>query len=215
VHFIPYINNIELLKKSYDSARLLPEVLIIDSRGLFSFEEDPSEAITLEDNHGILKLPIALTTAQMMMLMLSMTIEAEDPYFTWQHSDCNYEPALALEFLKYVEGLPETGWGIVYTHHDVLAAYNVEALTEVKGWDTLSFPYYFLDTDLASRLHKAGYILLIKELSGPINHTATSRINSDRYRQYVNALIYPVSERLYAQRHNNYVVENTSAKEYP
>lgn len=214
MHFIPYINNIELLKKSYDSARLLSDVLIIDSRGLFSLEEDPSEAITLEYGHGILKLPVALTTSQMMMLMLSMTIEAEDPYFTWQHSDCNYEPELAIEFEKYVSGLPDTGWGIVYTHHDTLAAYNTEALIKVKGWDTLSFPYYFLDNDISARLHKAGYVMLIKKLSGPINHVASSTINSDSYRRYVNALVYPISEKLNNERHQGYVVINTGADEY-
>ena len=214
-HYIPYVNNPELLIKSYNSARFHNDVVILDNRGAFSKEEDPRKFISpLRRGHKIRKLDVSLTTAQIMNYMLLDSFKKGDKFFTWQHGDIEYSPDVLLDFLMYVRYLVSTDWGIIYTHHDLLAAYNVEALMSVNGWDALSFPYYFLDNDIASRLSKAGYKLIIYNTQSEITHHASATINTDQYRKYVSNLIFPTSQHLNQLRHGDYLPTNIGADDY-
>ena len=214
-HYIPYVNNPELLIKSYNSARFHDDVVILDNRGAFYKEKDPKEFIRpLHRGHKIRKLDISLTTAQIMNYMLIDSYKRGDKFFTWQHGDIEYSPDVLLDFRRYVLDLVSTDWGIIYTHHDLLSAYNVEALMSINGWDALSFPYYFLDNDIAARLNKAGYKLVIYNTKSEIKHHASATINTDRYRKYVSDLIFPASQHLNQLRHGDYLPTNISADEY-
>ena len=214
-HYIPYVNSPELLIKSYESARFYNDVIILDNRGVFSKQEDPRKFIRpLHRGHKIRKLDISLTTAQIMNYMLIDSFKRGDKFFTWQHGDVEYSPDVFLDFRWYVMNLVSTDWGIIYTHHDLLAAYNVEALMSINGWDALSFPYYFLDNDIAARLHKAGYKMVIYQTSSEITHHSSATINSDRYRKYVNDLIFPTSKHLNQLKHGDYQPVHIGANEY-
>ena len=128
MHYIPYVNSPELLKKSYHSARFMHEVTVIDNRGLLSPIEDPKEYVKLRRGHKWKKLDVSLTTAQIMNYMLIESYNRGDKYFTWQHGDVEYSPDLGLDFETFVHCMQDRNdWGIIYTHHDLVAAYNVGA----------------------------------------------------------------------------------------
>lgn len=211
MHYIPYVNNIELLVKSYNSARLIEDVTILDNRGHFNNQPDPAEHVVLEKHHRIQSLPISLTTAQIMNYMLYDAITQGNSFFSWQHGDIEYDPKLGPEFIKYAFNINRPDWGILYTDHDLVAAYNVEALKRVNGWDQYSFPYYFLDNDIACRLDYAGYKMLVKDFGYPITHYASTSINSDRYRLHVSGLLFPICEQLLKERHDDHKVINIDA----
>lgn len=214
MHYIPYVNSPELLKKAYHSARFMQEVTIIDNRGVFSVDEDPKQYFKLCKGHKWRKLDVSLTTAQIMNYMLIDSYKRGDSFFTWQHGDVEYEPGIGREFEKYVSNLVSTDWGIIYTYHDLLAAYNVKNIMSINGWDQHSFPYYFLDNDIASRLDKANFKLVVSSLGESIIHHSSATINSDPFRKHISNLIFPVSQRLYTERHGTYQVTHISAHEY-
>lgn len=214
MHYIPYVNSPELLKKAYHSARFMQDVTIIDNRGFFSVDEDPKQYFKLSKGHKWKKLDVSLTTAQIMNYMLLDSYKRGDAFFTWQHGDVEYEPSIGRDFEKYVAGLTGTDWGIIYTHHDLLAAYNVKNLLSINGWDQHSFPYYFLDNDIASRLDKAGFKLVISSLGEGIIHHSSATINSDPFRKYISNLIFPISSKLYSERHGDHQVTHIGAHEY-
>ena len=214
MHYIPYVNNVELLKKSYDSARMIPDVTVLDNRGYFTNQPAPHTLLELELGHKIQKLDISLTTAQIMNFMLLQSIKFGESYFSWQHGDVQYDPKLGKQFIDYVESLKRTDWGIIYTNHDLVAAYNVQALRQINGWDQYSFPYYFLDNDIACRLDYAGYKMVVKEFGGDISHYASTSINDDLYRGHINGLLFPVCKRLLDERHDGHEVVNVGEKDF-
>lgn len=214
MHYIPYVNGPELLKNSYHSARFMQEVTVIDNRGLFSVADDPKQHFKLRRGHKWKKLDVSLTTSQIMNYMLIESYKRGDKYFTWQHGDVEYNPGLARDFEAFVNRIAgRTDWGIIYTDHDLLAAYNVEALMKVFGWDQYSFPYYFLDNDVACRLNYAGYKMVVMDFEGTINHYASSSINQDSYRNHISGLLFPISEQLFKERHGDYKVINIGEQE--
>jgi hypothetical protein len=214
-HYIPYVNSPELLIKSYESAALIPEVVILDNRGLFTNQPDPKSFIKLLDGHTIMRLEVSLTTAQIMNFMTIETFKKKEKFFSWQHGDVEYNPKVGIEFCNYVNSLKNTDWGIIYTHHDLLAAYNVDAIISIYGWDQVSFPYYFLDNDIASRLDKSDYKLVIYDLKGEeIIHFASSTINSDPYRRYISNLTFPISALLNLERHGKHSPTHVSSNDY-
>lgn len=194
----------------------MQEVTVIDNRGLFSPVEDPKQYFKLRRGHKWRKLDVSLTTAQIMNYMLIDSYKRGDKFFTWQHGDVEYSPELGREFEIYVQDLHQVrdDWGIIYTHHDLVAAYNVEALMKVYGWDQYSFPYYFLDNDIACRLDYAGYKMVIKDFGGDISHHASTSINEDSYRRHINGLLFPICKQLLDERHNGHEVSNISDKEF-
>lgn len=210
MHYIPYVNAPELLKNSYHSARFMRDVTILDNRGLFTVADDPKAHFKLRRGHRLRRIDVSLTTAQIMNYMLIESHKRGDKYFTWQHGDVEYSPELGRDFEDYIYNLKRTDWGIIYTDHDLVAAYNVEALMSIYGWDQYSFPYYFLDNDIACRLDYAGYKMLVYNFGGPINHHASSSINQDGYRNHISGLLFPISEQLYKDRHGDYKVINQS-----
>jgi hypothetical protein len=216
MHYIPYVNNPELLKKSYYSARFMQEVTVIDNRGLLSLVDDPRKYFKLCKGHKWRKLDVSLTTAQIMNYMLIDSYKRGDKFFTWQHGDVEYSPDLGREFEIYVQELHKVrdDWGIIYTNHDLVAAYNVEALMKVYGWDQYSFPYYFLDNDIACRLDYAGYKMVVKDFGGDISHYASASINTDDYRQHINGLLFPICNQLLDERHKGHVVQNIGEKDF-
>jgi len=214
MHYIPYVNNQELLVKSYESARFLNDVVILDNRGAFSREKDPRSFINLRKGHRIKRLDVSLTTAQIMNYMLLDSYNDNYNFFTWQHGDVEYSPDILLDLYSYLRTIKNNDWGIIYTHHDLLSVYNVDALMAIGGWDQLSFPYYFLDNDIATRLHKAGYKLIIYQTKSEIKHHESATINTDPYRRYVSDLIFPISHHLNRIKHGDYKPTHIGANEY-
>jgi hypothetical protein len=198
-HYIPYVNNHPLFMKAYESAKHSSRVVVIDNRDQ---SKRPLEPYPANSHTMYVKRPdVHLSTAQVMNYMLQDSLGL--PYFTWQHSDVWFEPRILDEFLHYVASRSGHDWGIIYTTHDLLAAYNTTALREIGGWDALRFPWYFLDNDIAIRLQTAGYKLVQAPNFGTIHHEYSNTIRYDSERNQINSVMFPASELLFKMKHPN------------
>lgn len=199
-HYIPYVNNHPLFMKAYESCRHSSRVVVIDNRDLSKSPVQPYPA-GVDYSMFVKKPDVHLSTAQVMNYMLQDSLGL--PYFTWQHSDVWYEPRVFDAFCNYVSTRQGKDWGIIYTKHDLLAAYNTTALKAVGGWDALRFPWYFLDNDIAIRLQEAGYKLVQAPEFGEIHHEYSNTIRYDAERNHINSIMFPASELLFKLKHKN------------
>ncbi len=206
LHFIPFVNNYSLLEKAYNSCRTFTgSVIILDNRDIITDERNPIE-LGISENHSIIKMPVPLSTAQMMNYILFFAHSAGESHFTWQHSDAYYSPECLTKLWFNVESIEDKNWGVIHTHYDILCAYNTQALMSIGGWDYIRFPWYFLDNDIHIRLEKAGYQLYIANV-GEIIHEPSTTINTNTTRKRVNSLLFPICETLFNEKHpdkNNY-----------
>lgn len=207
-HFIPIVNQVErLLPLALSGCKPLHHcTIIIDNR------DTPEElaidlADLVPDAVAIRRPHVPLTTAQTMNLMLHHANHQGDSFFTWQHLD-------AVPLGDTAEQLPEIArscferelpWGVIFTHYDCFAAYNVGALNAIGGWDWQRFPYYFLDNDLHLRLTQAGYSLIDTGL--PCSHEGSTTIQNPE-RRAVNGAFFQASERLWAEKHGHQFAQN-------
>lgn len=199
-HFIPYVSNHPLFMKAYNSCKHLGNTVVLDNRDPSKTPLEPYPAGT-DHLMYVRAMDVHLSTAQIMNYMLNYS--RYDSYFTWQHSDVYYEPDIFTKFTNYVRTRQGTDWGIIYTTHDLLAAYNVSALQSIGGWDSLRFPWYFLDNDIAIRLQSAGYKLVQAPNFGEIHHEYSNTIRFDSERNAINAITFPASEALFRLKHRN------------
>lgn len=183
IHFIPYVNRMDLLKKAVASVtELWRNTIVIDNRNDLTQPDPRQEFDPIVD---VMTPQVPLTTAQTMNLMLQMA--GNKDFFTWMHTDAEAVDGAGGKLVELACNL-QTKWGIVYTNYDAMAAYNVKALKEVGGWDWLRFPFYFLDNDIAEKVTRAGYT--IEESKLPVIHHKSATIESDRERKWVNDMTF-------------------------
>jgi hypothetical protein len=211
MHFIPYVNSPELLKRAYDSCKHIEDVYIIDNREPYKDMPSPEEVL---GDCKVLVPAVHLSTAQVMNYMLHLSLLTGDSYFTWQHCDVSFHPDVITKFYEYLRSVKSTDWGIIYTAYDLLAAYNTKAVDTIGGWDSLRFPWYFLDNDISIRLYKAGYKLVNAPHFGDIQHHHSSTIRNDGERWYINSFLFPVSERMFHDKYSGQSVETQTVGDY-
>jgi hypothetical protein len=211
MHFIPYVNSPELLKTSYESCKHIKDVYIIDNREPYKNNPSPEEVV---GDCSVIVTSVHLSTAQIMNYMLQTAKVCGDQYFTWQHCDVSYAPEIVSRFYDYLETVHSTDWGIIYTAYDWLAAYNVCNIDNVGGWDSLRFPWYFLDNDLSIRLYRAGYKLVSAPHFGEIHHSTSSTIRNDSERNHINSYLFPVSQRLLEDKYQGQDITTQTVSNY-
>ena len=94
--------------------------------------------------------------------VLNLMIQSswDDDVMFWLHNDGLILPGVAPKFMQHVHDLPaEKRWGVVFTHYDVLCAFNMRAVREVGYWDTMFFQYT-ADVDYYRRLLIANWPIL-------------------------------------------------------
>ena len=211
MHFIPYVNSPELLKTAYESCKHIKDVYIIDNREPYKNNPSPEEVV---GDCDVIVPTVHLSTAQVMNYMLQLSKVCGDSYFTWQHCDVSFEPAVITKFYDYLNNLEGKDWGIIYTAYDLLAAYNVKAVDSIGGWDSLRFPWYFLDNDISIRLFKAGYKLVNAPHFGEIHHHHSSTIRNDSERGFINSYLFPVSEQLFHAKYSGQSIQTETTGDY-
>jgi hypothetical protein len=199
-HYIPYVNSYDLLEKAYNSTRHYKYTTIIDNRERHKNQPSPK---SLENVGKVMEMPVHQSTAQIMNIMTWDAASMGKQYFTWQHCDAHFNPSVFDEFKEFVDTRKGTDWGIIYTYHDTLAAYNVEAIQAIGGWDSLRFPWYFLDNDIAYRLHTAGYKMVQSPCGSQIVHEYSSTIRRDSERNQINEVTFKASQILLNLKHPN------------
>jgi hypothetical protein len=208
-HFIPIVNGVnELLPKAIAGCHeLWNETVIIDNR--HSPDQLCIRLKTLLPEEIEIYMPdVPLTTAQTMNLMLRLTLQRGEKYFTWQHLDGVLHDGVGPE-LQAMAASREEPWGVIYTHHDVFAAWNCEALTALAGygqalrgagpWDWYQYPYYFLDNDIHERLEKAGFPCIESGLGDKVSHEVSTTIRLNN-KPVAHGIIFRASETLWNLR---------------
>ena len=205
-HFIPIVNRVEeLLPWALAGSKALHEhTIIIDNRD--TPEEYRVDLPRLVHYHApgvyIHTPDVPLTTAQSMNLMLRIAGRQGHRFFTWQHLDARPLGDSASELVEYAHQITQEGrrWGVIFTHYDAFAAYNVDALNSIGGWDWKRFPYYYLDDDIHARLSRAGYDLIATDL--PVEHLGSTTISRPE-RESINGPIFRASDTLYRLKHGH------------
>jgi hypothetical protein len=125
---------------------------------------------------GVVEPSVPLTFSQSQNWMLSLAWDRWDaPFYLFMHSDAEAGEGTVEKLVEMARN--QTGqWGAIFTAYDALAAFNVEAMTAIRGWDTM-LSWYCGDNDCYRRLRLAGYPTLESNL--PVKHTPSQTLNSD------------------------------------
>lgn len=170
--YIPYVNRPDLLQRAVESVPLIHDrwdVEVINNSG----SPVPDEICAGDCNPCV-----PLTFSQTQNWMLTLAKERGAPFYLFMHSDAEAEPGTVegLELMARSLMANQYKWGAIFTAYDALAAFNVEAMTAIGGWDTM-LSWYCGDNDCYRRLRIAGYPTLESNL--PVKHTPSQTLNSD------------------------------------
>jgi hypothetical protein len=168
--FIPYVNRSDLLDAAIESANKYgSDVFVINNSG---------KPIRHENYARVLTPPVPLTFSQTQNWMIALAKDRYAPFYLFMHSDAEAidDTVLRLVAMANAYAIQKRKWGAIFTAYDALAAYNVEAMTAIGGWDTM-LSWYCSDNDCYRRLRLAGYPTL--ESSLPVKHTPSQTLNSD------------------------------------
>jgi hypothetical protein len=104
----------------------------------------------------------------------------DDDVMFLMHNDAFAKEGAAKKMLEFTENAWKTDpkWGMVFSHYDVLCAFNMKAVHEVGVWDTMYFQYR-ADVDYYHGLKKAGWHELNSGLNDEIIHHGSTSIKSD------------------------------------
>lgn len=113
------------------------------------------------------------------------------------------EKNAAQQYFKVVGEAFSSGrkWATVFTHYDIISAYNVEAVDEIGEWDAyFPQPNYHIDVDWFHRARLCGYELI--ESGVPVRHhnDASSTIKSDTHLQRLNDVKFGMNEPYYLRK---------------
>lgn len=81
-----------------------------------------------------------------------------DDVMFWMHNDALAMPGVAARMLQRVRELhaSDKKWGVLFTHYDVLCAFNMRCVREIGYWDAMFFQYT-ADVEYYHRMRKAGW----------------------------------------------------------
>ena len=202
-HFIPIVNDVErLLPLALSGCQSLwSHTTIIDNR--HDAAEISLDLSKLAPNITIYKPVVSLTTAQTMNLMLFLSTQNNQSFFTWQHLDARPEQETIEQVVAFSEKLchEKNKWGIILTNHDAFASCNTNALNHIGGWDWGRFPYYFLDNDIQHRLNYANYPIIWTGL--PCYHEVSSTVKFSKERSIFTQAFHKTSKILYEEKYKN------------
>jgi len=172
--FIPYVNRPDLLIRAVDSIPVSNEwqAEVINNSG----KELPEGVFAGDCNPNT---PLTFAATQNWMIHLAVNAW-NAPFYLFMHSDAEAGEGTVQKLVEMADAIAKTGyrWGAIFTAYDALAAYSVDAMRDIGGWD-LNLPWYLGDCDCYRRLRIAGYPTLESGLL--VKHTPSQTLNSDPY----------------------------------
>lgn len=178
-------------------------------RALASIEAFGRRRVVIDNTEGgidpaalgvdVLRPPVPLTFTQSMNALFRIATDRNCRVAVGMHDDAEAQGKAAEALLNVVSDLQRSRrrWGVVFTHYDALAAYNMEASADIGPWDTV-LPQYFADNDYYRRLRLAGWELIDSGLD--VAHKRSWTINSSPARQALNRITFPMYERYYVAK---------------
>ncbi|WP_028546802.1 glycosyltransferase family 2 protein [Paenibacillus taiwanensis] len=202
---IPYVNRIDLLRRAIQSIPLYWEnTVVLDN----SPERALQHQVWLSELVTVYTPPVPLTFTQSMNWFQRLAGEKEADAVFYMHNDAEAYPGTPEAFLHALDELEASGkkWGLALTNFDALAAYNMNAIHEVGGWDTV-FSSYFADIDYHRRLRLAGYEEVFTGL--PVEHHGSSTRKSDTNVNFIVDTTWPLYERYYELKWGGKMAQET------
>jgi hypothetical protein len=168
--FIPFVNRPDLLHKAIASVprRMTTEPVVINNSG---------KPLDVFGRAAVITPSSPLTFAATQNLMWDMAKKDRVPFYMFLHSDAEAGTDTVEQLWHRAMHESSKGkWGAIFTNYDSLAAYSVEAMDAIVGWDGL-LPWYLSDCDCYRRLRLAGFPTVESNL--PVYHTPSQTLNSD------------------------------------
>lgn len=188
--WIFHVNRPDLTEVAYRSVCKHFDVEILDN----SANQELRQRGSFKAN--LLYPPIPFTFQQSHQWILKIAKDAGLKHYYWMHNDAEALHGTAEGLIRFVEAL-EGQWGVVFTHYDAMAAFNVEALEAIGGWSDL-FEQYFLDNHTYRLLELNGYPLLRSNLGVMHHEDASTTIKYDKRKFERNQITFAMYEQIYA-----------------
>lgn len=190
--FVPVVNRPDLLQNVVAATVPLHEDFTI-------IDNSPDRWVEYEPPIRVFRPPVPLSFSQTMNWEMEETARRQKAFCIHMHSDALIPDGACEQLLSYARSIRNTDpkWGVIYTHYDVLAAYNPETYKSIGGYDTI-FPAYFSDNDWYRRLELAGWTRINSGIQ--IGHIGSQTINSDAYLRHLNAITFPLYREYYRQK---------------
>jgi GT2 family glycosyltransferase len=144
----------------------------------------------------VFRPPVPFLFAQTMNWALEETLRRGKTLCIHMHNDAIIPDGACEKLLEYAHTVQSTRsrWGVIFTHYDVLCAYNPRVYEAIGGFD-LNLPWYFSDNDYFRRVELAGWDKINSGIE--VGHPASQTINSDSYLRYVNGVTFPLYREYY------------------
>ena len=135
----------------------------------------------------VIRPSVPLSCAQSMNFMQRLAEDRGAKAWGYQHSDAEPVDGTCDNFLVAVQEAISGAkkWAAIFTHYDILSAYNTAAVKAIGPWDAhFPMPNYTIDQDWFYRCRLAGYELIetglqVNHLSGgSTSHRVAGRIQS-------------------------------------
>jgi hypothetical protein len=195
--FVPVVNRPDLLEAVVHAAEPLWDALTIIDNSPERWVREWARKRGLPVS--IFVPPVPLSFAQTQNWMLRETIRRGKPIYIFMHSDAIIPGGACEKLLDLARFTEESGqrWGAIFTHYDVLAAFNPRAFEDVGGWDT-NLPWYYSDNDVYRRLKLAGWQCIDSNIQ--VGHDASQTLNSDSYLRFLNRITFPLFGEYYRRK---------------
>lgn len=171
LHF-PFGSRVDLLRAAVESARDIGNIHLW-ADGIECPRDIPDVTV-----HEV----APVTIVSLMNICLKESWDDDVAFF--MHNDAYAKPGVAQHFKEYVEScFSRPGWGVIFSHYDVLCAFNMKAVHAVGYWDTAYFQYT-ADTDYYHTLKVNGWKVIDfpdgHEFRDGVVHYGSTSIKSDK-----------------------------------
>jgi hypothetical protein len=191
---IPFVNRPDLLSLAVNSVSALhPNTVIIDNSEHGLNQADWPVRISRQQ--------APLTFSQTMNLLQQMARESGCEVLLFIHNDAEAVGDSAERLLAAAREATEAGrrWGVIFTHYDTLAAFDMRMVRAVGRWDT-TLPQYYADNDYYRRVRLAGYETIDTGLPVIHHNNASSTVKSDSRLGLINGVTIPLYHQYYAAK---------------
>jgi hypothetical protein len=164
---IPFGSRVDLLHEAVESVRDIGNIHLW------------ADGIPCPDIPDVTKHEMGLVSV-VSLINICIKESWDDDVMFLCHNDAYAKPGIAKQFLEFTRNAFETDkkWGLILSHYDVLAAFNMAAVHDVGYWDPMYFQYR-ADVDYYHTLKKAGWHELDSKLSEGIVHHGSQTVKSD------------------------------------
>lgn len=171
---IPYVNRQDLLRDAIASVQGAFENIHVWSTGAMA----PDVSV---QTHSLAPMPF---TSMMNSLIASSW---DDDVMFFMHNDALAINGGAQKFMEFVQEKFSSNerWGVIFTHYDVLCAFNMRAVRSVGFWDPQLYQYVS-DNDYYNKLRNAGWAKVDtrfgadnEQACGIVHRNASSTVKAD------------------------------------